>query len=116
MRCKKSMELLYRRMRPRRLDAAIRAECCSVLTHCVIALASLHLVISGFGVNLDLAVSAVKLGIRRRITNAVLAAQFVLDLLKRLPQLVLLIADFDHASAGLLGQLPHFGVAAVAES
>src|SRR5271165_772489 len=97
---------------PRTVDA----ECCSVLAHCVIALASLHLVIAGFGLNLDLAISAVKLGIRRRVTDAVLAAQLVLNLLKRLPQLLLLIADFDHPSTGLLGQPLHFIVAAVAES
>src|SRR5271165_802584 len=97
---------------PRTVDA----ECCSVLAHCVIALASLHLVISGLGVHLDLAISTVKLGVRRGITDAVLAAQFVLNLLKRLPQLLLLIADFDHPAAGLFRQLPHFGVAAVAES
>src|SRR5271165_3003837 len=97
---------------PRTVDA----ECCSVLAHCVIALASLHLVISGLGVNLDLAISTVKLGVRRGITDAVLAAQFVLNLLKRLPQLLLLIADFDHPAASLFRQLPHFGVAAVAES
>src|SRR5271166_6088962 len=97
---------------PRTVDA----ECCSVLAHCVIALASLHLVIAGFGVNLDLAISTVKLGIRRRVADAVLAAQLVLNLLKRLPQLLLLIANFDHAAAGLLGQPLHFIVAAVAES
>src|SRR5271166_18431 len=100
----------------RRASREFDAECCSVLAHCVIALASLHLVIAGFGVNLDLAISTVKLGIRRRVTDAVLAAQLVLNLLKRLPQLLLLIANFDHAAAGLLGQPLHFIVAAVAES
>src|SRR5271165_5428045 len=73
----------------------------------VVTLAGLHLVVAALGVDLDLAVRAVEFGVGRGIADVVLAAQFVLDLIKGGAQFLLVVADFDHASAGFFRQLLH---------
>src|ERR1017187_7981923 len=73
----------------------------------VITLSRLHLVVAALGFDLDLAVRAIQLVVARRVAQVVLAAQFVLDLLERVAQFLLVVADFDDASAGFLRQLLH---------
>src|SRR5580700_8490785 len=73
----------------------------------VVALTGLHLVVTALGFDLDLAIGAVKLVVDWRVANVVLAAQFVLDLVEGLAQFLLVVADFDNASAGFLRQFLH---------
>src|ERR1700721_2117162 len=63
-----------------------------------------------------LAVGAVELGVGGGIADVVLAAQFGGDLVKSFSELVELVAHVDHAAAGLLGELAHFGLARIAKA
>ena len=61
-----------------------------------------------FGFNFQFTVSAVELGVSRRVAKVVLAAQFCGDLIKSLFQFVELIADVDHPAASCFGEFMHF--------
>src|SRR6266498_1122428 len=52
----------------------------------------------------QLAVASVEFGVGRRVADVVLAAQFGGDLIEGFSELVELVADVDHAAAGLFGE------------
>src|SRR6185437_11514279 len=74
--------------------------------NCVIALAGLHF--EAFAaVKLDLAEGAVGVLVGGRVAEQVLCAQLVLDLVEGVLEFAAAVADIDHTSARLRGELVH---------
>jgi len=67
------------------------------------------------GAQLELAEGAVLNAVGRGIAEVVLAAEFASDLVEGFFELVELVADFDDAAAGFVGEFLHFGIARVAD-
>src|SRR5947207_10578316 len=76
------------------------------LERSVIAFARLDLV-ALFGLDVNLAEGTVTLVVARRISQAVLAAKLIADLIKRVAQLFNLISHPNDPSSGLFAQLLH---------
>src|SRR5579864_3612435 len=101
---------------PRKVKRLCRFQLPSVLCFTrVISGAGLDL-IALLALDFDLAVGSVFLFVGGRVADVVLAAEFGGDLVEGFAQLVELIADVDHAPAGLLCKLAHITFAGVAKS
>src|SRR5947209_980958 len=80
----------------------------------VIPAARLNFVVSVFRLDINSAERSIANGVRRRVSNVVLAAELLRNLIKRLPKLLDLIADFDHAATSVLSELLHIGNSGIA--
>src|SRR5712671_5198336 len=77
----------------------------------VVAAAGLDFVIPLSGLDLNFAERAVARSVGGHITSVVLAAEFLGNLVEGLAEFFDLVADFDHAASGFLGQLFHLEIA-----
>src|SRR5271154_4172250 len=80
----------------------------------VIPAAGLDFVVRLLGLDQHFTKRAVPGSVGGRVSNVVLATQFLRNLVKSLPQFLDLVSNFDDSAARLLGQLLHIGNAGVA--
>src|SRR5271170_1864086 len=80
----------------------------------VVAAASLDFVVGLFGFDFYFSKTAVAVGVCGRVSDVVLAAEFLGNLIEGLAEFFYFVADFDHAATGFLGEFLHVGNTSVA--
>src|SRR5208282_2043465 len=82
----------------------------------VVTATGLDFVLSLLRFDLDFSERAVARGIGGCVTNVVLAAKFLRNLIESLAEFLNLVTNFNHAAAGFLREFFHRGIAAIAHA